>query len=76
MKDFAFELPLVFAGHLARILATPLAKGGWYVRTEIDGRVLGWEQFAHLAQVERFRTRMQGWLTEVEATERRLASAA
>ena len=76
MTNGGFELPLSFAGHVARIVVTPLAKGGWQVCTEVDGRVLGWEQFVHKAQIDRFRERMQNWIRQVEDTERRLASAA
>jgi hypothetical protein len=72
----AFELPLAFDGHDAQLLVTHLPNGAWHVCTEVDGRVLGWEQFALRVQVDRFQTRMQDWLTQVEARERRLASAA
>ena len=76
MAGHTFELPLAFNGHVARLIVTPLAHGAWHVRTEVDGRVLGWEQFAHRAQVEHFRGRMQEWLTHAEASERRLAAGA
>ena len=76
MSHTTFELPLAFAGHAAHLLVTHLPNGAWYVRTEVDGRTLGWEQFALRVQVDRFRTRMQDWLSQVEASERRLATAA
>jgi hypothetical protein len=76
MPDNAFEMPLNFAGHNARILVTHPFNGPWLVRTEVDGRVLGWEQFAHRFQVERFRARMQDWIAQVEAAERRGVRAA
>jgi hypothetical protein len=75
MTESTVEMPLAFNGHDARIIARPLATGGWHVRTEVDGRVLGWEQFRHRVQVERFRARMQGWIKLIEAKEQRLVSA-
>lgn len=75
MAEATIEMPLEFTGHEARIIAEPIATGGWHVRTEVDGRVLGWEQFRHRAQIERFRTRMQSWMAMMEATEQRLVSA-
>jgi hypothetical protein len=71
-----FELPLAFNGHHARLVVNHLATGTWQVRTEVDGRVLGWEQFAHRNQVDNFRARMQDWLAQAEASERRLESVA
>jgi hypothetical protein len=69
----SFEMPLEFDGHIARIVATRLFRGGWRVRAEVDGRLLGWEQFAHRNQVERFRTRMQQWCAMAAEAERRHA---
>ena len=76
MAGHTFEVPLAFHGHTARLVVTQLAHGGWHVRTEVDGRVLGWEQFARRVQIDHFRARMQEWLAQAEASERRLASAA
>lgn len=72
----AFELPLAFDGHAAHLLVTHLPNGAWHVRTEVDGRELGWKEFARRVQVDRYRARMQDWLAQEEARERRLASAA
>jgi hypothetical protein len=71
MADNAFEVPLNFAGHNARLVVSHPFNGPWTVRTEVDGRVLGWEQFAHRTQVDRFRARMQAWIAQVEAAEQR-----
>jgi hypothetical protein len=76
MAGHTFELPLAFDGHVARLIVTPLAHGAWHVRTEVDGRVLGWERFARRSQVDHFRARMQEWLTQAEACERRLGAVA
>jgi hypothetical protein len=76
MPDTSFELPLKFDGHVARIIVTRLHNGSWHVCTEVDGRRLGWEQFTHRIQVERFRSRMQQWIAQAEAAERRLARVA
>ena len=76
MADNTFELPLAFDGHTAFMAVTHLRDGAWLVQTIVDGRVLGWEQFALRAQVNRYRARMQQWLTLAEANERRLPSAA
>ena len=76
MAGTTFELPLAFDGHDARLVVTPTAHGTWRVRTLVDGRVLGWEQFAHRVQVDHFRTRMQQWLAHAQASEKRLASVA
>lgn len=75
MFDSTFELPLALDGHVARLLVTHLPNGAWHVRTEVDGRVLGWEEFRARCQVDRFRAKMQGWLTHVHATERRSTAA-
>ena len=63
----SFELPLAFDGHVARLLVTHLPTGAWYVETQVDGRLLGWEQFRFRGQVDRFRIRMQQWLSQVDA---------
>ena len=76
MFDSTFELPLAFDGHAAHLVVTHLPNGRWSVRTEVDGRVLGSEQFAMRPQVDRFRARMQDWLSQVEASERRDARLA
>ena len=76
MATNTLELPLAFDGHVARLVVTHHPQGTWHVRTEVDGRVLGWEQFTHRVQVDHFRGRMQQWLAHAEACERRLASAA
>lgn len=75
MLDSTFELPLALDGHTARLIVRRLPNGAWHVRTEVDGRVLGWEEFSTRFQVDRFRAKMQGWLTHVHATERRLTAA-
>jgi hypothetical protein len=76
MPDATLELPLAFDGHHARMVVTHRRDGAWRVCTEVDGRVLGWEQFARWVQVERFRSRMQGWISQVEAAERQFTTAA
>ena len=63
------ELPLVFAGHTARIVVRRLHRGGWHVRAEVDGRTLGWHEYAYWPQVEHFQQHMQEWLNHAEATE-------
>jgi hypothetical protein len=70
------ELPLTFAGHVARIVISSLPDGGWNVCAEVDGRTVGWEQYSNWTQVERFHARMQNWVTAAEAAEQRLTSAA
>ena len=76
MAANTFELPLAFAGHCARLEVTHLPDGAWQVVTTVDGRTLGWERFTLRAQVDRYRARMQHWLAQAEAGERRLRSAA
>ena len=76
MAANTFELPLAFAGHSARLEVTHLQNGAWHVETKVDGRVLGWERFTLRVQVDRYRARMQQWLAQAEAGERRLQSAA
>ena len=71
-----FELPLRFEGHSARLVVKELPHGVWHVKTEVDGRVLGWEQFSLRVQVDHFRARMQEWLTQAAASERQLAEVA
>ena len=72
----AFELPLAFDRHTARLEVTQLQNGAWLVHTKVDGRVLGWERFTLRVQVDRYRARMQQWLAHAEARERRQVSAA
>jgi hypothetical protein len=74
MTENTFELPLAFDGHVARLVVTRPAPGVWHVETQVDGRVLGWEQFTGRAQVDRFRARMQQWLAHAAASERRAAT--
>lgn len=76
MPYTTFERPLHFEGHVARIVVTHLLNGTWRVCTEVDGRLLGWEQFARRIQVERFCARMQEWVAHAEAAERQLTRAA
>ena len=76
MAASTFELPLTFDGHAARLEVTLLENGAWFVQTMVDDRVLGWERFARRAQVDRYCARMQQWLAQAEASERRLVSAA
>jgi hypothetical protein len=76
MLDNSFELPLSFHGHAARVLVRRLRNGAWRACTEVDGHVIGWEQFTLRVQVDRFRARMQAWLTQAEANERRRGTAA
>jgi hypothetical protein len=76
MAANAFELPLAFDRHTARLEVTHLQNGAWLVHTKVDGRVLGWERFTLRVQVDRYRARMQQWLAQAEARERRLVSAA
>jgi hypothetical protein len=76
MAANTLRLPLAFAGHAAYLDVTHLQNGTWYVETKVDGRVLGWDRFMLRAQVDRYRARMQRWLAQAEAGERRLPSAA
>jgi hypothetical protein len=76
MAANAFELPLAFDRHTARLEVMQLQNGAWLVHTNVDGRVLGWERFMLRVQVDRYRSRMQQWLAHAEARERRLVSAA
>ena len=76
MMPNTFELPLAFDGHVARLVVRHLPDGGWRVGTEIDGRVLGWEQFTRRVQVDHFHSRMQRWLAQAQADESRLAAPA
>ena len=76
MADNILKLPLAFNGHTAFLAVTHLHDGAWLVQAMVDGRVLGWERFTLRAQVDRYRARMQQWLTLAEASERRLPFAA
>ena len=76
MAANTFRLPLTFDGHTAYLDVTHLQNGAWLVYTKVDGRVLGWEQFARRVQVDGYRARMQQWLALAEANEHRLTSAA
>jgi hypothetical protein len=71
-----FELPLAFQGHTARLEVTHLENGAWLVQTKVDGRVLGWERLTRHVQVDRYRARVQQWLAQAEASERRRVPAA
>jgi hypothetical protein len=68
------ELPLAFAGHVARIVASGDPHGGWTVCTEVDGRQMGSEHFPAWNLVEQFRARMQRWLAQAEIAEREASS--
>jgi hypothetical protein len=70
MLTHATALPLAFAGHAARVLVTPLGNGRWHVEAQVDGRTLGWEEYANWPQVEHFRERMQRWVKQAEDAER------
>jgi len=76
MLPTALELPLDFAGHDAKVIATPLHAGGWHVRAEVDGRTLGWERYTWWAQVEHFHRRMQQWISQAAVNPQRTNCAA
>jgi hypothetical protein len=76
MAANTFRLPLVLHGHTAYLDVTRLENGSWLVYAKVDGRVLGWERFPLRVQVDRYRTRVQQWLTWADArTCRQLAAA-
>jgi hypothetical protein len=66
MLTRATELPLAMAGHAARVLVTPLCHGGWRVEAVVDGRTLGWKEYANWRQVEHFCERVQQWVQQAE----------
>lgn len=63
------ELPVAFAGHTARMLATQQTDGTWHVTTEVDGRVRCDEHCTDWRRVEQYQARMQLWLRQAEDAE-------
>ena len=76
MADLARDLPLDFGAHSARVHVEPDNDGGWSVSTEVDGRAVAADYCPDWRAVERFRARMQQWLTMAASGKARLSPAA
>jgi hypothetical protein len=67
MSDAVLELPLSFGSDDAKVHARRDSDGGFAVSTEVDGREIASDYCPDWRRVERFRARMQQWLTNAAA---------